>query len=374
METDRSGEEKIAFFAIHTGCPRKTKQNKTSTRKKEKTSHVPTIRVVTSTRHVDALLQEQGVSMIEQRQMLHTPIRIEFNLDTSISEFNIINAVSEIFSKMKKRDKTLRVLQTDKKINLWEDKMKLPEDAEFIEKFKLKEQTFRKGSKKITIHCVVESRLTINNIKHSEPLRTYIFEKNIWIKPDYYMARTIGSPGFLTLIQPKLTNKLQLVQEIESTLSQLNISIEDTEVKEWYNRNKIEVTTSAVPIPTFHLETNLRKWGDIQTEVITVQRSAEDAKYMKYLMVEASTQNKWKRGVFVPLGIRLIEGKEVMTQLLDEQRRFVDQVTSFHLSGISKEEMYHQTKAGTTTHDILLAYDGVKSVEQTYLTEKKVNG
>ena len=343
----------------------------TASRKKDNFKKLSTIRVVTSTKHTDELIQERGASMIDKRQLLHTPIRIEFNLDTSIGEFNIITAVTELFCTMFKRDNTMRILQTGQTTRLWEDKMNLPEDEDFIERFKLKEQTFRKGSKKITIHCVVESRLTINTMKHSEPIRTYIFDKNIWIKPDYYMAKTIGSPGFLTLMHPKLTNKIHLVQEIEETLSHLDIRTEEPAATEWHARNKTDVKTTPVPIPTFHVETNIKKWGDIQTEVITVQCSAEDAKYMKYLMVEASTQNKWKKGVFVPSGIHLLEGKEVMTHILEEQQRFVEQVIPFQLSGISKQEMYQQTMAGTTTYEILLAYDGVQSVEQTYLTDKR---
>ncbi len=60
-----------------------------------------------------------------------------------------------------------------------------------------------------------------------------------------------------------------------------------------------------------------------------------------------------------------------MTHLLEEQRRFVDQVTSFQLSGITRNEMYLKKDAGITTYDMLFDFEGVKSVEQTYLTDRQ---
>ncbi len=122
---------------------------------KHKYKNQSMVRLVTSTRDSEDILQVRGQTMIEKRQLLRTPIRIEFNLDSSLGEFNIIHATTELFGRMFHKDNTIRVLQTETNITLWEDKMQLPEDKEFTERFKLKEQTFRKGSKKITIYCVL---------------------------------------------------------------------------------------------------------------------------------------------------------------------------------------------------------------------------
>ena len=59
-----------------------------------------------------------------------------------------------------------------------------------------------------------------------------------------------------------------------------------------------------------------------------------------------------------------------MTQILAEQKEFIDQVTNFQLRGITKDEMYTQTRAGSTTLDILSEYEGVYAVEQTHLTDQ----
>ncbi len=84
-----------------------------------------------------------------------------------------------------------------------------------------------------------------------EPLRTYIFDNNVWIKTDYYKAKTVGSPGFITLIHPKMTNKHQLVHDIKGMISQINVTVKAVAVKEWYRRNQIDEERVDVPIPTF---------------------------------------------------------------------------------------------------------------------------
>lgn len=218
----------------------------------------PQLKLVTSTREKDRAMQTRGEVMIEKTQLFTTPVRIEFNLDTTINTFNIINAATELFSRMQSRDEKLRVLHHNSNDILWEKNIPLPEDKEFLENFRLRDQTFRKGTKKITIHCIIESILTINNLKYMEPLRTYIFDNNIWIKPDYYKAKTVGSPGFITLIHPKMTNKNQLVHEIKDMISQIKVNVEEAAVKEWYRRNQIEEERVSTPTPTVHVEVNLR--------------------------------------------------------------------------------------------------------------------
>ena len=56
-------------------------------------------------------------------------------------------------------------------------------------------------------------------------------------------------------------------------------------------------------------------------------------------MTEAGAQQELPKGIFVPTVIHLMEGKEVMTQLLQEQQEFLENVTNLHLQGIHYREM-----------------------------------
>ena len=231
-----------------------------------------------------------------------------------------------------------------------------------------REQTFRKGNKKVTIFCTIESTHTINSIKFTDPMKEYLVNHNIWIKPDLYATKVVSSPGFMTLIHPRLTNKANLIKELTNVLQQTKVDNTDEICRAWRDRNPWKIPEFGTPTPTFHLETTLRKWGDIKVEVISIHCSQEDAQYLKCLLVEAGSQDLFPKGIFVPTGIHLIEGKEVLRELLQEQVAFLQSVTSIQIAGISIDEMYYTEEQGENIEQFLLTCPGVKEIEQTHLT------
>ncbi len=82
-------------------------------------------------------VKQRGLNMMEERLKLITPVKIEYNLDATVKEFNIINALQELFEQM----------------------------SEFKTLFHMRERNFRKGNSKVTIHGTVGSISPINSIK-----------------------------------------------------------------------------------------------------------------------------------------------------------------------------------------------------------------
>ena len=121
-------------------------------------------------------------------------------------------------------------------------------------------------------------------------------------------------------------------------------------------------------MPQFHLESSIRKWGGQQVEVLSAHCVKEEAHYLKYILAESSSQGLLTKGSFVPTGIHLMEGKEVLTQLLHEQQQFLDQVTSFQLGGVSYADMKVKGNTKESIQTILLQCDRVVAVEPTYQT------
>ena len=347
--------------------------NQTVTQKKRyvNKTNKSKIKVILSTKINNNPLQVRGEEMVERKETFSTPIKIEFNLSTTMQEFNVIKAVKELCNRFSQQDKSIKVFHHDNNQLIWEEKMVLPEDEEFAETFNLREQSFRKGNKKVTLYCIIESIYTINRLKYMEPIKSYIFEHNVWIRPDLYSTKVVGSPGFLTLIHPRLTNKVKLVRDIKKAIGQVKINTEEEVVSDWYTKYHLEPNTTNIFIPTFHMETTTRKWGEIHVEVLTIHCSADDAKYMKHLLVAAGTQKKLFTGLFIPNGIHLMENSEVLTNILKEQKTFVDNVTNYQINGISEQEMFHATEKESTIHAILTECDGVQAIESTHLTDKR---
>jgi len=68
-------------------------------------------------------------------------------------------------------------------------------------------------------------------------------------------------------------------------------------VQDWKRYNKCDSEL----IPKFHLKTTIRKWGQIQTEVISVNCAKPNAQYLKYLLSAAIEQGYLGDCIFIPI-------------------------------------------------------------------------
>ena len=265
-------------------------------------------------------------------------------------------------------DPAIKIFAMDTTTLIWD--MDSPIDnADFVqENGRMREQVFCRGSQKVTLFFSVESKYTMNRIKYTELVKEYIFLHNIWIKPEFYSSQVVSCPGFLTLVHPKFTHKGDLSNKLAVALQGIRINETEQVVQEWYQGRGSEVNADTHGVPKFHLETSSRKWGGIQTDVLSVHCPTEDAQYLKYLFAETSTQTKLPQGLFVPTGIHLMEGKEVMTHLLKEQQEFIDQVTSVQIGGISNMDMHNPTQ-NESIYQQLTQVEGVHAIEKLYHTE-----
>ena len=330
------------------------------------------INVILTTKDTDETsLQDRGASMVEESERLLTPVTIEFNLTNESVNFNIIKAVGEVFEKMNRHENSIRILENGTKKLLWEQTIELEEGEAFVDSFRMRDQTFRNGNKKVTLYCTIESFNTINKLKYMEPLNSHIMGQNIWIKPDFYSTKIVSSPGFFISLHPKITNKQMYTKELSEIIGQMEIDPLEEVVNDWYTMKQHTVQNKQAMVPNFHLETSIRKWGGLKTEVVRVLCAMEDAKYVKYLLAEAGSQGQIKKGTFVPTGIHLMEGKDVMTSLLREQQAFIENVTSFQISGISYSDMKIASKEKGSIQQLLLSCDGVFAVEPTFQTEQR---
>lgn len=316
-------------------------------------------------------MKERGLHLTEEKAKINTPVKIEFNINANEPDFNVLEECTGLLEAMGTADPSIRITGSVSKILLWEVDGQMPDWDKFCAEFQMREQKYRKGNSKVTIFCVVESSMNINRIKFIDPVQSVLLAKNIWIKPDYYSTKVVSSPGFFTLLHPRLTHKQSLVKHIQNALRTTTVDTKEAIVVEWHDIHPDAITETSTPTPPFHVETSLKKWGTIQTEVLSVHCSAEDAKYMKYLLTAASTQNKLATGLFVPTGLHLLEGKEVLTNLMREQYEFVQQTVSFQIEGVSRADMDTSKDGGQTTREILSQGPGVRGIESTYQTDHR---
>ena len=152
-------------------------------------------------------IRHRGANMVEQRKQLFTTTKIEYNIEPNSDNLNIVEEVEKLFKMIHVEDPTVRMHDVDKKAVLWSPDQPTPEGELFRQKFKMREQTFQKGTKNITIYFTIEPEKTINQIKYTQTEKNHLYINNIWMKPDLYQTKTESSPGYLTLVHPKITYK-----------------------------------------------------------------------------------------------------------------------------------------------------------------------
>ena len=148
--------------------------------------------------------------MTENYKKLITPVKLEFNLDQTIQSFDLLESMNEITKLLLIEDETIKFTNTEQTATLYELGLELPQGQDFQNNFKVRELTFRKGNRKVILYFTIESTLPINRIKFTEPIKKHLQENNIWLKPDLFLTKIESSPGFLTLIHPRMTNKIDL--------------------------------------------------------------------------------------------------------------------------------------------------------------------
>ncbi len=69
------------------------------------------------------------------------------------------------------------------------------------------------------------------------------------------------------MVHQKLTKKQDYINSLKTILSQIEVNGEDEAVQEWSRRMTQGDGSSDTYIPSFHLENNVRKWGELKVEV-----------------------------------------------------------------------------------------------------------
>ncbi len=315
---------------------------------------------------VDQTIRERGLDMVEDKTLWVTPVKIEFNIERHVLQFNVREQVTKVLEKMKVVDSSLKIKSSADETVEWTSVLDLPEDVDFSTHFKVQEFSFRK-MRKVVIYMTLVTRLHINRIKYGEHVKEYLFSNNIWFKPDRFETKVESSPGVITMIHPKLTNRDEYKEELQQLLQVALPDFISNDAVQGSDANDTEIFKGQrKEIPIFFLETSVKKWRDLSVEVIRINCAKEDSDFLKLLLSFLSEQNGFKRGVFVPEGLHLLEGKELVYNILQSHDVFVQSITSIPLSGILYKDLsvvLPSTKK--TLRDTILSLEGVESLEKS---------
>ena len=361
-------------YTYYTG-PGKTSISRRSTTdvsthayKKNNWGSSPQLRVIAlSNSSVDQRLQNRGQAMVEDSTYLCTPVKIEFNIAKDVIEYNARKHLLILLKKMQASDDSLRIQSSIKEEVEWVDLDTIPEAEEFADHFQMKDFTYR-THKKVIVHMKLISVSPVNRIKYSRHVKEHIYQENIWLKTDKYNAKIESSPGFFTKVHPKLVHREDFVREMTNTLIQLQPQHSEKVVTDWYqlHNRPLPIKGASITIPAFHLEPSVKKWGNIKTEVLRVTCSTDDAEYLKFLLSSASNNESFRSSTFVPAGLHLMQGKEIVSSILREHQQYLLSTIGTPITGLvpqAMNSMFNDTDI--TVKEMIEAFDEVHSVQRT---------
>ena len=316
---------------------------------------------------IEQQMKLRGLKMVEEKQLWETPVKLEFNIDRNLVEYNVRAQLLALLQLLKAKDPTLKIKSATTNEKMWSQLDTLPEDEEFTENFQIKDFLYRK-MRKVVVYMTLLTSIHVNQLKYTEKIKEHIFQNNIWLKPDRFQTKVESSPGVMIMVHPKLTNRLQLTEDLKLLMQRTAKSLNLRSTKEDKEHSDISKRNGDVyrQVPQFYLELSVKKWGNLRVEVIRINCAKDDAEYIKYLLSSSGEQGSLQKAVFLPEGLHLMEGKELVYNMLQEHDQFTREVTGVPISGITYKDLSSVVpKNSKTIKEIIMNIPGVISIEQT---------
>ena len=140
---------------------------------------------------VKTLLKNRGEQMIDTKEMLVTPVKIEFLLNEH-KTFNLRSEFIKLFHNMHKVDPTLSVLIND---SVWYTPEDFPVDDTFMQDFQVTQKNKRRSTQAAIMFVTFGSTSTINSIKYHPNVWSMIQTSNIFMNPDQFDRQETACPG-----------------------------------------------------------------------------------------------------------------------------------------------------------------------------------
>ncbi len=309
----------------------------------------------------------RGQTMVEEKKFLETPVKLEFNIDRTIVEYNVQEQLVILLKLMQETDPTLKIKSTTTETTSWDQWETLPEDETFNNHFQVKDFLYRK-LRKVVVYMTLITRLHVNQIKYQTTVKEHLFQNNIWFKPDMFQTKVESSPGVMLMVHPRLTNRTQLTEDLKILLQNTatKLQLNHTEKNSTTHHNATNEVTKNRKVPQFYLEVSVKKWRDLKVEVIKINCAKDDAEYVKYLLSSSGEQGSLRKGVFLPEGLHLMEGKDLVYNMLQEHDSFMTNVTSIPVSGITYGDLATVVpNKSKSIKNIIMNIPGVITIEKS---------
>ena len=316
-------------------------------------------------------IKKRGETLTEHTTDKVTPIRVEFRLNNSTTQFNVRNALGNLLVKMQEGDKTV-VLQSLQDTSQWASAEEMPIDEALTPHIVTRNESAPTQGNTITVYTKIRSSKTVSEIKFHQSTYHYLSTSKIFLRADRYQTEKTRSPGFFIKVHPRLIWKDSFKQSIQKALATMEADKTKKVITQYLD--KINHTDDNLPLPEYHLHSSKRKFGPVTAEILSVTCAEHAAMYLKTILCKLSEQKKLPQGIFVPTGTQQLLGPATMVNLLRHHNIYIAKTTMVAIEGIDEEVMWESniaiTKSDSGTLEEKMKHDvpGIQSIEKTNST------
>ena len=207
----------------------------------------------------------------------------------------------------------------------------------------------------------------MNQIKFNEKVKEHIFQKKIWLKLDMFETKVESSPVVMLMLHPRLANRNQLTEDMELIMQETVQKLQLCHTENCNEMDDTRINKTGKPRSTsqFYLEMSIKKWRDLNVEVIRINCVEEDAEFIKYLLSSSGEHGSLQKGVFLLEGLHLMERKELVYNMLYEHESYTKELTGIPVSGIGYKDLETEIPGKQkSVKDIIMNIPGVVSIEK----------
>ena len=110
--------------------------------------------IAKSKESVQEQLKQRGATLVEDKTLFETPVKIEFNIGNEATEFNAREELIILVKKMQLLDELVRIKTSNNAGLEWSNLEDIPENEYFLDCFQLKEFSFR-THRKVLLHMSI---------------------------------------------------------------------------------------------------------------------------------------------------------------------------------------------------------------------------
>ena len=325
-----------------------------------------------------------GTTATLNTQRFRTPIKIEFNVSSTQTAFNLPKEHCAILKLLVAKDPTMEIVPKDGKPNIT-NLLEFPANEEACGKlFDYAIQKQPADAKKMLIAHTLITNTKFSDLKFSNPaLMDYMYQNKIWLKFNQSESLEISSLGFMQDVHPRISFRDDFRYHLDQAIHTEMTTAETEKIKELLVTSKKRDNTGDELKPEIRLEVMARHIGfgngdaRIKTDAFEIRVPLEIRIEIKEILTRLGNKGTIPEGRFIPYGLAQTVGANVHKQMIRMQNDFLRNFRVIPVFGLLPSALSHEitltneddTETRQTVEQFIVSQPSIHGIEITNRTQ-----